>query len=84
MFTYADWAEALARDLLASNRRPAAGRTSQGVAATARTLTPVLRDDEDLVTAAAWLHDIGYAPDLARHRVPPPRRRPLPPRHPPC
>jgi HD superfamily phosphodiesterase len=26
----------------------------------------MLGDDADLVEAAAWLHDIGYAPDLAR------------------
>jgi len=35
------------------------------VAATARTLAPVLGRDTDLVTAAAWLHDVGYAPALA-------------------
>lgn len=37
---------------------------SQGVAAQARGLAPILGKDTDLVIAAAWLHDIGYAPDL--------------------
>ena len=37
----------------------------QGVAARARDLAPVLGADADLLEAAAWLHDIGYAPSLA-------------------
>jgi hypothetical protein len=37
----------------------------QGVAATARTLAPILGGKTDLLTAAAVLHDIGYAPSLA-------------------
>src|ERR1017187_856186 len=37
----------------------------QGVAARARSLAPVLDADADLLEAAAWLHDIGYAPGLA-------------------
>jgi hypothetical protein len=37
----------------------------QGVAGTARTLTPVLGRNADLLVAAAILHDIGYAPSLA-------------------
>ena len=37
----------------------------QGVAAQARDLAPVLGADADLLEAAAWLHDVGYAPDLA-------------------
>jgi predicted hydrolase (HD superfamily) len=61
--TYADWAEILARHLLAGSL-PRRWAHSQGVAATARTLAPLLRDAEDLLTAAAWLHDIGYAPGL--------------------
>jgi HD domain len=36
-----------------------------GVAARARTLAPVLGTDADLLEAAAWLHDIGFAPGLA-------------------
>jgi putative nucleotidyltransferase with HDIG domain len=37
---------------------------SQGVAAQARRLAPILGEDAELVTAAAWLHDIGYASTL--------------------
>ena len=37
---------------------------TQGVAAKARTLSGLLAEDAELVEAAAWLHDIGYAPDL--------------------
>jgi putative nucleotidyltransferase with HDIG domain len=37
----------------------------QGVAARAHSLAPVLGADADLLEAAAWLHDIGYAPGLA-------------------
>ena len=39
--------------------------TRKGVAARARGLAPVLGADADLIEAAAWLHDTGYAPDLA-------------------
>ncbi|GAA4942864.1 HDIG domain-containing protein [Streptomonospora halophila] len=39
---------------------------TQGVAKQAATLTEVLGDNADLVTASAWLHDIGYSPDLAK------------------
>jgi putative nucleotidyltransferase with HDIG domain len=35
------------------------------VAAQACSLAPVLGADADLLQAAAWLHDIGYAPGLA-------------------
>ena len=60
----ADWAEATARRLLAKSL-PRRWAHTQGVAAAARTLAPVLGQDSDLLTAAAWLHDIGYAPDVA-------------------
>jgi len=60
----ADWAQATASKLLA---RPLPRRWAhtQGVAAAARSLAPVLGPAADLVTAAAWLHDIGYAPGVA-------------------
>ncbi|MFZ0048249.1 MAG: HD domain-containing protein [Streptosporangiaceae bacterium] len=61
--TQADWAEATARRLLAQPL-PRRWAHTQGVAAAARGLAPVLGPDADLVTAAAWLHDIGYAPDV--------------------
>jgi HD domain len=59
----AAWAEELARHLL---EIPLARRWAhvQGVAARARTLAPILGEDADLLEAAAWLHDIGYSPDL--------------------
>jgi hypothetical protein len=58
------WAEELARKLL-EVPLPRRWAHVQGVAAQARTLAPVLGDDADLLEAAAWLHDIGYSPELA-------------------
>ena len=64
MNTLASWAEHLARALL---QEPLPHRWAhvQGVAARARSLAPGLGADADLLEAAAWLHDIGYAPGLA-------------------
>ncbi len=64
MNTLASWAQQLARELL---REPLPRRWAhvQGVAARARSLAPSLGADADLLEAAAWLHDIGYAPGLA-------------------
>jgi hypothetical protein len=39
---------------------------TQGVASQARSLLRVVGKDADLLTSAAWLHDIGYAPPLVR------------------
>jgi hypothetical protein len=58
-----DWAEAIARSLL-EETLPRRWAHSQGVAAKARTLAPILGRHTGAVTAAAWLHDIGYAPGL--------------------
>ena len=63
MTTLASWAEQLARALL-QEPLPRRWAHSQGVAARARGLAPVLGADADLLEAAAWLHDIGYAPGL--------------------
>ena len=60
----AAWAENLARTLLADSL-PRRWSHVQGVAARARTLKPSLGPDADLIEAAAWLHDIGYLPELA-------------------
>ena len=60
----AEWAEATASRLLAK-ALPRRWAHTQGVAATARGVAAVLGPDADLVAAAAWLHDIGYAPDVA-------------------
>lgn len=59
-----EWARDLARSLLA---KPLPRRWShtQGVAAKAETLRSMLDADAESVIQAAWLHDIGYAPDLA-------------------
>jgi hypothetical protein len=64
----ADWLPVWARDI--SQRVLAAVLPdrwvhTQGVAAQARAVGPVLGWDTDLIEAAAWLHDIGYAPALA-------------------
>jgi hypothetical protein len=64
MQTTAAWAEGLARALLAESL-PRRWSHVQGVAARARTLKPSLGADADLIEAAAWLHDIGYLPELA-------------------
>jgi predicted hydrolase (HD superfamily) len=58
------WAEDLSRRLL-RERLPRRWAHVQGVAARARSLAPVLSTEADLLEAAAWLHDIGYVPDLA-------------------
>ena len=64
MNTLASWAQQLAQALL---QEPLHRRWAhvQGVAARARSLAPILGADADLLEAAAWLHDVGYAPDLA-------------------
>jgi hypothetical protein len=59
----ADWAEEIARKIL-EIPLPRRWAHSQGVAAQARTLAPILGKDADLLEAAAWLHDIGYSPYL--------------------
>jgi hypothetical protein len=61
----AAWAEGLARALLADSLSRRWSHV-QGVAARARALKPSLGADADLIEAAAWLHDIGYLPELAR------------------
>ncbi|TDC65789.1 HD domain-containing protein [Actinomadura sp. GC306] len=59
----AAWARDLARKHL-ETALPRRWAHTQGVARQARTLAPILADQADLLEAAAWLHDIGYAPDL--------------------
>jgi hypothetical protein len=58
------WASAIARELL-EQPLPRRWAHTQGVARKARTLAPILGDDADLLEAAAWLHDIGYSPEIA-------------------
>jgi hypothetical protein len=61
----AAWAEGLARELL-QVPLPRRWAHVQGVAAQARGIAPALGPDAELLEAAAWLHDIGYLPELAR------------------
>jgi putative nucleotidyltransferase with HDIG domain len=63
MSTLTSWAQQLARALLLETL-PRRWAHVQGVAARACGLAAVLGVDADLLEAAAWLHDIGYAPDL--------------------
>jgi len=58
------WAREVARSLL---ERPLPRRWAhtQGVARKARTLAPILGSSADLIESAAWLHDIGYSPEIA-------------------
>jgi hypothetical protein len=61
------WAENNATSLLADN--PLRLAHSRAVASLASELADVLLDDPDersILVAAAWLHDIGYAPMLAK------------------
>ncbi|SEG67582.1 HD domain-containing protein [Nonomuraea solani] len=59
----AEWAHDLAKDLLETTL-PRRWAHTQGVAARAVSLAPILGDEADTLTAAAYLHDIGYAPNL--------------------
>ncbi|MFG2962303.1 HD domain-containing protein [Streptomyces sp. NPDC048288] len=65
MPTLTDWAYPLAESLLAEPL-PRRWKHCLGVAERARTIALILGDDADLLEAAAVLHDIGYAPDLAK------------------
>ncbi|HZE00498.1 MAG TPA: HD domain-containing protein [Pseudonocardiaceae bacterium] len=58
------WAREIAQRVLA-DALPDRWVHTQGVAAQARAIGPVLGWDTDLIEVAAWLHDIGYAPALA-------------------
>src|SRR6266487_258857 len=59
-----EWAENISRAIL-QTALPRRWAHTRQVAAVAERLRPVLREDTDLLTAAAWLHDIGYGPALA-------------------
>jgi HD domain len=65
MQTTPAWAADLARELLQAPL-PRRWAHVQGVAARARSIARTLGPDADLLEAAAWLHDIGYLPELAR------------------
>jgi hypothetical protein len=59
----AESAEEIARKLL-EIPLPRRWAHIQGVAMQARSLAPILGEDADLFEAAAWLHDVGYSPEL--------------------
>jgi putative nucleotidyltransferase with HDIG domain len=59
------WARALAEQLLAEPL-PRRWAHTQGVGYLAELLADILGEDAELLAAAAWLHDIGYAPDLVK------------------
>jgi HD superfamily phosphodiesterase len=60
-----DWAFDVAQEKLA-RALPRRWAHVQGAACRARVLAQVVGRDADLLEAAAILHDIGYAPDLAK------------------
>ncbi|MET8012277.1 HD domain-containing protein [Streptomyces sp. NPDC005271] len=59
-----EWAYRLSESLL-SEPLPRRWAHSLGVAKRARSLSPILGDDAELLKAAAVLHDIGYSPAIA-------------------
>jgi hypothetical protein len=65
MHSLSAWAENLARNLL-EDTLPRRWAHVQGVAARARSLAPAFGANKELLEAAAWLHDIGYLPELAK------------------
>lgn len=65
MSSLTEWAYPLAESLLA-DPLPRRWAHSQGVAERAKSLAPFVGPDADLLTAAAVLHDVGYAPDLVK------------------
>jgi putative nucleotidyltransferase with HDIG domain len=60
-----DWAYSLSEAML-SEPLPRRWTHSLGVAKCARSLSPILGADADLLEAAAVLHDVGYSPSIAK------------------
>lgn len=59
------WARNLARTLLA-DALPTRWAHTQGVGRSAESIAPIVGADADLLSCAAWLHDIGYAAGIAK------------------
>lgn len=59
------WAQRLAHRYMAEEFAADRWLHVQAVAGRAAALSPVCGPDADLLVAAAWVHDIGYAKDLA-------------------
>jgi len=62
---HVQWARDLAERLLA-DPLPRRWAHSQGVGRKAESVAHRVGADAELLVAAAWLHDIGYAPDLVK------------------
>jgi len=60
---HVQWARDLAERLLAEPL-PRRWAHTQGVGRKAESIAHIVGDDADLLICAAWLHDIGYAPNL--------------------
>lgn len=58
-----DWARSTARNLLADSL-PRRWKHVQGVAATANRIRKAVGADGEVLVASAWLHDIGYSPEV--------------------
>jgi len=59
------WARDLAEQLLA-DPLPRRWAHSQGVGSKAESIAHLVGADADVLVCAAWVHDIGYAPDLVK------------------
>jgi HD domain-containing protein len=62
---HVEWARDLARRLLAEPL-PRRWAHSQGVGRTAESIARIVGTDAEMLVCAAWLHDVGYAPDLVK------------------
>jgi HD superfamily phosphodiesterase len=59
------WARDLAKELLA-DALPRRWAHSQGVGSKADSIAHIVGDEAETLACAAWLHDVGYAPDLVQ------------------
>jgi hypothetical protein len=62
--TGVSWARELAARYLAESL-PSRWSHVQGVAVRAREIADVVQGERDVLVSAAWLHDLGYAPELS-------------------
>jgi hypothetical protein len=62
---HVEWARDLARRLLAEPL-PRRWAHSQGVGRKAESIAHIVGADAEVLVCAAWLHDVGYAPDLVK------------------
>ena len=70
------WAQDVARVVLAE-ALPRRWAHVQGVAKKAERVAASLALSDGALVAAAWLHDVGYAPRSCRYRISPAGRCPL-------